>query len=77
VAGAPEEHVLEREQRDQVDAAIQSLPDDLRVVLVLHLLGDRTSAEIGEILGRPPGTVRYQLSQARKRLAVQLARVTA
>lgn len=77
VAEAPEAHVLEREQRDQVDAAIQTLPDDLRAVLVLHLLGERTSAEIGEILGRPAGTVRYQLSQARKRLADQLRVVTA
>jgi RNA polymerase sigma-70 factor (ECF subfamily) len=76
VADAPEAHVLEREQRDRVDAAIQTLPDDLRVVLVLSVLGERTSAEIGEILGRPPGTVRYQLSQARKRLAEQLGAVT-
>src|SRR4051794_34501865 len=63
VGDAAEVHVLEREQRDQVDAAIQTLPDDLRVVLVLSVLGERTSAEIGEILGRPAGTVRYQLSQ--------------
>ena len=54
-----------------------TLPDDLRVVLVLSVLGERTSAEIGAILGRPPGTVRYQLSQARKRLAEQLGAVTA
>ena len=77
VADAPEAHVLEREQRDRIDAAIQTLPEDLRVVLVLHVLGERTSAEIGEILGRPPGTVRYQLSQARKRLADRLGVVTA
>jgi len=77
VAEPPEATVLEREQRDQVDAAIQTLPDDLRVVLVLHLLGERTSSEIGDILGRPAGTVRYQLSQARKRLADQLGLVTA
>jgi RNA polymerase sigma-70 factor, ECF subfamily len=41
-------------------------------VLVLQVLDERTSAEIGELLGRPAGTVRYQLSQARKRLAVEL-----
>jgi RNA polymerase sigma factor (sigma-70 family) len=74
-ADAPEAHVLEHEQLAQLDAAIRTLPDDLRVVLVLQVLGERTSAEIGEILGRPAGTVRYQLAQARRHLATELAQV--
>jgi len=55
-----------------VDRAIRRLPEHLRTVLVLQVLGERTSAEIGEMLDRPAGTVRYQLSQARKRLAEEL-----
>jgi DNA-directed RNA polymerase specialized sigma24 family protein len=39
---------------------------------VLQVLGNRTSAEIGELLGRPAGTVRYQIAQARRRLADEL-----
>jgi RNA polymerase sigma-70 factor (ECF subfamily) len=55
-----------------MDAAIGRLPEDLRTVLVLQVLGDRTSAEIGELLGRPAGTVRYQLALARRHLADEL-----
>jgi hypothetical protein len=31
------------------------------------------SSEIGEALGRPDGTVRYQLAEARRRLAAGMA----
>jgi RNA polymerase sigma-70 factor (ECF subfamily) len=55
-----------------VDEAIRRLPDDLRTVLVLQVLGEKTSGEIGELLDRPAGTVRYQLSRARKRLADEI-----
>jgi RNA polymerase sigma-70 factor (ECF subfamily) len=58
-----------------VEAALARLPDDLRTVLVLQVLGEQTSAEIGEALGRPAGTVRYQLSRARKRLAEEIGRL--
>jgi RNA polymerase sigma-70 factor (ECF subfamily) len=53
----------------EMDRAIARLPEALREVLVLHVLGDRNSTEIGTILGRPPGTVRYQLAEARRLLA--------
>lgn len=55
-----------------LDAAISALPDELRIVLVLQVAGEHTSTEIGELLGRPAGTVRYQLSEARRRLALEL-----
>jgi RNA polymerase sigma-70 factor (ECF subfamily) len=70
------ERTVEREgELRLVEAAIERLPEDLRTVLVLQVLGERTSAEIGELLGRPAGTVRYQLSRARKRLAEEMARL--
>jgi len=70
------EQVVERAgELRLIEAAIGRLPEDLRTVLVLQVLGERTSAEIGELLGRPAGTVRYQLSRARKRLAQELARL--
>jgi RNA polymerase sigma-70 factor, ECF subfamily len=71
-AEAADRGALEHEQLAELDRAMQRLPDDLRVVLVLQVLGERTSPEIGEILGRPAGTVRYQLAQARKLLASEL-----
>ena len=64
-----EAEVAHGERLQELDRAIRALPDDLRVVLVLSVLGERTSAEVGELLGRPPGTVRYQLAEARRRLA--------
>ena len=72
VAEGPE-GIVERERELQlVDEAIRRLPEQLRTVLVLQVLDGRTSAEIGELLDRPAGTVRYQISQARKRLAEEL-----
>ena len=67
------ERIVERERDLRlVDEAIRRLPEQLRTVLVLQVVDERTSAEIGELLGRPAGTVRYQISQARKRLAEEL-----
>jgi RNA polymerase sigma-70 factor (ECF subfamily) len=72
VADSADRGALENERLAELDAAIRRLPDDLRVVLVLQVVGERTSAEIGEIVGRPPGTVRYQLARARRQLAASL-----
>ncbi len=52
-----------------LERAILRLPKRLRLVLSLHVVGGLTSAESGELLGEPPGTVRYRLSQARRMLA--------
>ena len=72
VVAAAEADALARADLDLLDAAIARLPQELRTVLVLQVLGDRTSAEIGELLGRPAGTVRYQIAQARRQLAAEL-----
>ncbi len=71
-AAAAEHEAVERHAIAELDAAINRLPEDLRVVLLLSVLGERNSSEIGEILGRPPGTVRYQLAQARRQLASEM-----
>jgi RNA polymerase sigma-70 factor (ECF subfamily) len=77
VAESPE-CIVERDREMRlVDEAIRRLPEALRTVLVLQVLDERTSAEIGALLGRPAGTVRYQLSQARKRLADELRQLDA
>ena len=72
------ERIVERDRELRlVDEAIRRLPEALRTVLVLQVIDERTSAEIGDMLGRPAGTVRYQISQARKRLAEELRRLEA
>lgn len=68
----PHEALVDQEQMRQVDTAIQQLPEDLRMVLLMQVLGEMNSTEIGRVLDRPAGTVRYQLSAARKKLAEQL-----
>jgi RNA polymerase sigma-70 factor (ECF subfamily) len=72
VADSPERIVERDRELRLVDVAIRRLPEPLRTVLVLQVLDERTSAEIGELLDRPAGTVRYQISQARRRLAEEL-----
>lgn len=55
-----------------LERAIRRLPERLRVVLSLHVVGGLNSSEVAELLGEPPGTVRYHLSQARRELAAAL-----
>lgn len=64
----PERKIENGETLVAVNEAIKRLPENLREVLALHTMADMSSAEIGEVLGRPAGTIRYQLSQARKML---------
>jgi RNA polymerase sigma-70 factor (ECF subfamily) len=71
-APATDALAMQRLRVQAVDAAIRRLPEDFRTILVLSVLGERSSAEIGEVLGRPAGTVRYQLLQARRQLAADL-----
>jgi RNA polymerase sigma-70 factor (ECF subfamily) len=72
VAPGADADFAQSESLRAMDSAIGRLPDDLRTVLVLQVLDDRTSSEIGELLGRPAGTVRYQLALARRQLAEEL-----
>ncbi len=65
----PEQVAVARDMAVRLDNAIRCLPDTLRTVLTLHIMGGLTSVEVGQLLNRPVGTVRYQLAQARKRLA--------
>ena len=58
-----------REELQRLDSAIDQLPEDQRTVLTMNVLGELNSSQIGEILDKPAGTIRYQLSTARKRLA--------
>jgi RNA polymerase sigma-70 factor (ECF subfamily) len=71
VAG-PHLHAELGERVAQLDAAIRRLPEEQRVILSMATAGGLTSRQIGEALGVPAGTVRYRLSQARKRLAAAL-----
>lgn len=61
-----------REQLQRLDQAILRLPENLRTVLLMQVLGELNSSQIGDILELPAGTVRYQISLARRRLVEEL-----
>jgi RNA polymerase sigma-70 factor (ECF subfamily) len=66
-------HTVEaQELAARVQTAIAQLPVEYRVVLTLQVMGDLNSTQIGQLLARPSGTVRYQINQARRLLAQRL-----
>jgi RNA polymerase sigma-70 factor (ECF subfamily) len=52
-----------------------ALPDRLREPVVLHYYADLSVDEVGSALGRPAGTIKRQLSEARGLLAEMLREV--
>lgn len=57
----PEERILARERRRELERLLLKLSKKLRVVLVLRFAGDLSYNEIGEILELPVGTVKSRL----------------
>lgn len=66
---AASDAIIHAERSAVVAAAIRQLPEPQRVALAMAAGGGLTSKEIGAALGIPAGTVRYQLSLARRALA--------
>ena len=70
----------DHESDRRVRAALDSLPELLRVVVLLHDVEGYTHEEIGEALGIAPGSSRARLSRARsqlrERLTATMARTT-
>jgi RNA polymerase sigma-70 factor (ECF subfamily) len=71
---SPEEAYEIKNNVHRIESAVSRLPDDLRSVLILHLVGQMNSTEIGELLEIPAGTVRYRISMARKRVMLDLTK---
>jgi RNA polymerase sigma-70 factor (ECF subfamily) len=58
--------------RLDVDAALQQVPEDFRVAVVLRDLCDLDYAEIAEVLDLPAGTVRSRIARGRSVLRAAL-----
>jgi RNA polymerase sigma-70 factor (ECF subfamily) len=71
-AGA-EELAANRQMVALLDRLIAALPSELRDVLTLSTIEEMSSAEIAEILGIPPGSVRTRLMRAREMLRAKLS----
>lgn len=69
---SPEQEMIQREQKENVQHAVSGLPDKLRIVALLYYMEDRKVTEIAEILHVPQGTVKSRLHKARKILREKL-----
>lgn len=77
-AHSTEQAVLARERSQQLWAAIDALPEKLRVVMVLGAIEGHDVEEVARLLAVPPGTVKSRLFAGRQRLkdALQWTRST-
>lgn len=60
----PAQEALRTDEKDRLWQAVGALPEPYRTPLVLRFANCMDSNEIAEVLKRPAGTVRYQLSKA-------------
>ena len=58
--------------RAEIRAALLALPERLRIVIVEIYFRDRSVAEVAEILGVPPGTIKSRTFYALRALREQL-----
>lgn len=61
----PETVLMRREKAKRLRDAVQQLPPEYRLILVLHDMEELSDEEIAEITGLRPGTIRVRLHRAR------------
>lgn len=64
----PEHAAHSRQLADRLMLALDALPLDQRIAIVLSEIEERTSSEIATIVGAPEGTVRTRVFHAKKKL---------
>jgi len=67
-----ERDLLRKEARQEVTDALEQLPENLRIVLVLKEYGEMNYKEIGRALGISEGNVKVRVFRARERLSALL-----
>ena len=65
--------LVKKETSEEVQLALEKLPENLRMVLILKEYADMNYKEIGKVLGISEGNVKVRVFRARERLAVLLA----
>ncbi|MCL2043406.1 MAG: RNA polymerase sigma factor [Treponema sp.] len=69
-----EGELVKKETREEVLEALNKLPENLRVVLILKEYAEMNYREIGKSLGINEGNVKVRVFRARERLAVLLGK---
>jgi len=72
-SGEPDRLFSGKERLAVLHRAIDSLPDDYRLVIVLHHIEELRVEEIADTLGVPIGTIKSRLSRARRELQRKLS----
>jgi RNA polymerase sigma-70 factor (ECF subfamily) len=67
-----EGQLLKKESRVEIQEALDKLPENLRMVLILKEYAEMNYKEIGRILGISEGNVKVRVFRARERLAALL-----
>ncbi len=65
---SPEDHVLRREVRDQIQNGLANLPSEQRLAVILCDIQELSYEEIAQVMKCSPGTVRSRISRGRARL---------
>lgn len=68
VAATPDEASERRELCDELQRALDQLPVDQRIVVILCAVEERTAREVADIVGVPENTVRTRLFHAKRKL---------
>jgi RNA polymerase sigma-70 factor, ECF subfamily len=71
-AANPETHVFNKFLKEDLDRALEEMPDDFKVVVVLIDLQGFSYKEVAEIIGCPIGTVMSRLHRGRRLLQREL-----
>lgn len=74
MAENPETATMRRENGKRLREAVQKLPPEYRLVLVLRDMEELSDNDVAEITGLKPGTVRVRLHRARLFVRKELAR---
>lgn len=64
----PLEHIVAAEETALLNQAVAKLPPEQQDILMLKLVGQLSSAEIGEIIGKKPGAVRVEIHRIMQQL---------
>jgi RNA polymerase sigma-70 factor, ECF subfamily len=72
--GTPETTLLYRENAKRLREAVQRLPPDYRLILVLHDMEELSDGDVAEITGLRLGTIRVRLHRARLFVRKELAK---